>query len=154
DLDGRSDLFSAAVVLYELIAYTKPFEADNLTGVCFRIVSEPHPPISQFLQGCAEELVQIIDKGLAKDRNVRFANCEEFAEALKGFQQKIPIKLQELRPKIESIEAEFKKIRTDSGHLIGLDLLEPKLLEVETSVADPTATILTQGAALSSLNDY
>src|SRR2546426_6165454 len=83
ELDGRSDLFSVIVLLYELIAYTRPFEADNLTGVCFKIVSEPHPPISQFLHGCAEELEQIIDRGLSKDRDARFATGEELAEALK-----------------------------------------------------------------------
>jgi serine/threonine-protein kinase len=74
ELDGRSDLFSVGVLLYELIAYTRPFEADNLTGVCFKIVSEPHPPISQFLHGCAEELEQIIDRALSKDRDARFAS--------------------------------------------------------------------------------
>ncbi|PYV37843.1 MAG: hypothetical protein DMG06_27010 [Acidobacteria bacterium] len=154
ELDGRSDLFSVGVLLYELIAYTRPFEADNLTGVCFKIVSEPHPPISQFLQGCAEELVQIIDRALSKDRDARFATGDELADALKGFQQKVPIKLKELRPKVESIEAEFRKLKSSSTHLIDMDLVQPKLLEVEESVTDPTATVITQGVTLGPLNDY
>jgi serine/threonine-protein kinase len=155
DLDGRSDLFSAAVVLYELLTYQRPFEADNLTGVCFKIVSDPHPPISQFLQGCAEELVQIIDRALSKDRDARFATGEELAEALKGFQQKIPTKLQELRPKVESIEAEFKQLESSSTHLVGMDLLQPKLFEVEESVADPIASVVSESVTTHGpLNDY
>ncbi|HVN78165.1 MAG TPA: serine/threonine-protein kinase, partial [Terriglobia bacterium] len=75
ELDGRSDLFSVGVVLYELVSHTKPFEASNMTGVCFKIVSEPHPPISEYLPGCAEELGEIIDRALAKDRSQRYANC-------------------------------------------------------------------------------
>src|SRR5437867_2266114 len=45
DLDRRSDLFSVAAVFYELIAYLRPFEADDVSAVMTRIVAEPHVPL-------------------------------------------------------------------------------------------------------------
>ena len=52
DIDGRSDLFSVGVLLYELLTYVRPFEADSPTSVCFKIVAEAHQPISEVLPGC------------------------------------------------------------------------------------------------------
>src|SRR5438093_3215953 len=154
DLDGRSDLFSVAVVLYELITHTKPFEADTPTSVIFKIVSDPHTPIKQIFPGCADELERIIDRALAKDRESRFANCEEMADALKGFYQLLPLKLQELRRRMEGLHAQLKKLRNDNANLISLDLLDTSLFEVEEAGADPMATLLTQGVSLEPENDY
>src|SRR2546426_9745433 len=154
DLDGRSDLFSAAVVLYELITYTRPFEADTPTSVIFKIVSDPHTPIKQIFPGCADELERIIDRALAKDRESRFANCEEMADALKGFHQLLPLKLQELRCRMEGVHGQLKKLRNDNANLISLDLIDTSLFEVEEAGADPMATLLTQGVSLEPENDY
>ncbi|RPJ81511.1 MAG: serine/threonine protein kinase, partial [Acidobacteria bacterium] len=52
DIDGRSDLFSVGVILYEFLCYRRPFEADSPTAVCYQIIAEPHSPISAHLPGC------------------------------------------------------------------------------------------------------
>jgi len=90
DIDGRSDFFSVGVVLYELLAYRRPFEADTPTSVCFQIVSESHHPIRLVLPGCPAELEHIINRALSKDRETRYQNGSELTAALLELQDQLP----------------------------------------------------------------
>ncbi|MEE8585777.1 MAG: serine/threonine-protein kinase, partial [Acidobacteriota bacterium] len=85
ELDGRSDLFSAGVLLFELITGRKPFAAPELHSVMFQICNAPHPPLTEVLPGCSEELSAILDRALAKDTEGRFQTGEEMAAALEQF---------------------------------------------------------------------
>ena len=108
DIDGRSDLFSVGVVLYELISYRRPFEADTPTSVCFQIVSESHHPIPLVLPGCTAELEHIINRALSKDRETRYQSGSELTAALLGFQDQLPGLQEVLGKGIESLQAELK----------------------------------------------
>lgn len=46
---SKSDVWALGVILYELCTLKKPFEADNLLGLVFKIVSDPVPPLSNSL---------------------------------------------------------------------------------------------------------
>lgn len=131
DPDGRSDLFSVGVVLYELISYERPFEADTPTTVLFRIVSEPHPNPAETLPGCADELAQIIDRALAKEREARFANGEAFARALEQFLLRLPDEQKSLALEVKSVRDEFEKYRSHLAPLIASGLFDASLFELE-----------------------
>ncbi len=82
-LDGRADLFSLGVVLYELLLGEKPFPGDSVSSVVYRIVNEApkepradHPRISS-------ELRAFLRTALAKSPDERFADGEDFARALR-----------------------------------------------------------------------
>jgi len=82
-VDGRSDLFSAGVILYELISGRKPFPGDAITQVMYRIVHEAPvtvPPDREI----PAELVDIVQKALAKQVDQRFQTGKEFAAALEN----------------------------------------------------------------------
>ncbi|HEX4943346.1 MAG TPA: serine/threonine-protein kinase [Usitatibacteraceae bacterium] len=82
-IDGRSDLFSLGVTLFQLLSGRLPFEGESMTQLMFAIASNPHPPIREINPQLAPWIDAIIDKALAKDVNVRYQTGAEFAEAIR-----------------------------------------------------------------------
>jgi serine/threonine protein kinase len=81
-VDARSDVFSLGAVFYEMLTGHKPFEADSVHGVMFRVVHKEHPPVKQYVANLPPVVMQIVDKALAKDKKERFQNAGEMREAL------------------------------------------------------------------------
>ena len=84
-VDGRSDLFSLGVVLYELLTRKKPFTADNLTSISYKIVHEQFVPPETYDASIPPEFTTVLDKALAKDPGERFQRGNDFALALYEF---------------------------------------------------------------------
>ena len=84
-VDGRTDLFSLGVVLYELLTRKKPFTADNLTSISFKIVHEPFVPPETYAAAVPPEFGPILLKVLAKDPPERFQRGNDLALALYEF---------------------------------------------------------------------
>jgi predicted Ser/Thr protein kinase len=70
-LDGRSDVFSVGVILYELLAGRRPFVGDTPTGVLYKIVHDPAPRIDTALAEGVAGLPELLDRALTKDRDLR-----------------------------------------------------------------------------------
>ncbi|MCZ6779389.1 MAG: serine/threonine protein kinase [Acidobacteria bacterium] len=81
-LDGRSDLFSLAVVLYELLGGYRPFEAEDIRTILYRIAHEPVPRLEENGRPIPRALHEVLTRALAKKREERFANGEILACAL------------------------------------------------------------------------
>ena len=76
-LDGRADLFSFGVTLYQMATGQMPFQGDT-TGVLFLAIVQSTPvPATTLNQNIPVELQQIIDKCLAKDLHARYQNASE-----------------------------------------------------------------------------
>ncbi len=82
-VDGRSDLFSLGVMLYQMLTGELPFKGDSMAALMFQIANEPHPPLSAHNPRLPKVLDQYMDKALAKDADDRFASGNEMASALK-----------------------------------------------------------------------
>jgi serine/threonine-protein kinase len=83
-LDGRSDLFSVGVILYELLAGARPFPGDGPTEVLYRIVQQPPPPLPlpELPVGAGARLVSVVERALAKEPAERYASAAVMAEEL------------------------------------------------------------------------
>jgi tRNA A-37 threonylcarbamoyl transferase component Bud32/tetratricopeptide (TPR) repeat protein len=84
-VDGRSDLFSVGCMFYEMLTGKRPFHAENLMAIFFKIThDEPNwnalPSGPEF-----DALTPILSKALAKDLEVRFENATQFALALRDY---------------------------------------------------------------------
>jgi serine/threonine-protein kinase len=82
-IDGRSDLFSLGVTLYQMLCGRLPFEGESMTQLMFAIANNPHPPIREFNPGLPEWVEPLIDMSLAKDFEKRVQTGAAFAEAIR-----------------------------------------------------------------------
>src|SRR5712692_2054944 len=84
-IDGRSDLFSLGVTLYQMLAGRLPFEGESMTQLMFAIANNPHPPIREFNPSLPAYVDAIIAKALAKDfEKERYQTGAEFAAAIRA----------------------------------------------------------------------
>jgi serine/threonine-protein kinase len=83
--DGRSDLFSLGIVLYELLTRQRPFDADSLQGICNRILSHEPLPVSNLNPSLSTTLNEVVARCLSKDPNTRYASGEELANDIYPF---------------------------------------------------------------------
>jgi serine/threonine-protein kinase len=83
-IDGRSDLFSLAVSLYQLSCGKLPFEGDSMAQLMYKIANEDAPDILQYNPKIPPALVAFLDKAMAKDADQRYQTGEEFASELRA----------------------------------------------------------------------
>ena len=82
-VDGRSDLFSLGVILYELATGKRPFRGENLAAMFRNITGEDPPEPIKLNPALPHELSQDIMRCLAKSPEKRFATGKDLAEALR-----------------------------------------------------------------------
>jgi tRNA A-37 threonylcarbamoyl transferase component Bud32/tetratricopeptide (TPR) repeat protein len=81
-VDGRSDIFSLGVVLYEMLTNRKPFQGDNLTAISYKIVHEDFTPPGDLAPEVPNEFNPIVARAMAKDPWNRYQRGKDMALAL------------------------------------------------------------------------
>jgi eukaryotic-like serine/threonine-protein kinase len=81
--DTRSDVFALGCVFYELLSGRKPFDAESMHGVLFKIMQEDPVPLREAAPGTPEPVTHVVEKALAKNPADRFANASELLVALR-----------------------------------------------------------------------
>jgi serine/threonine protein kinase/beta-lactamase class A len=82
--DPRSDIYAAAVVLYELLAGRVPFPYASLTDVVTAHLTEEPPPIQSLRQDIPDDIAALVHTGLAKESDQRIATAVMWADSLRS----------------------------------------------------------------------
>ena len=81
-VDGRADLFSAGVLLYEMLAGKKPFSGDAPTAVVYQIMHVDPAPLTEVVADLPEALLAVVSRALQKNPNDRYSRASEMASDL------------------------------------------------------------------------
>ncbi len=82
-VDGRADLYSVAVMLYELLAKRLPFDAQSYAELIVKVRTEVPPPLASVMPGLPAQLCAVVDKGLAREKEQRWQSAQQMADALR-----------------------------------------------------------------------
>ena len=89
-IDGRADVFSTGVMLYELLCGHKPFEADEPTAVILKILRDDPTPLETHVTGLPPQLVAAVLKALAKRPDDRWESADALGRELQSIRQGVP----------------------------------------------------------------
>ncbi|HEX6708673.1 MAG TPA: protein kinase [Albitalea sp.] len=81
-LDGRSDLFSAGIMFYQMLTGQRPFQGDSLVALAMKIAHEEPIPIEKLRPDLPHAMRRIVERCLAKPRDRRFQTGRELSDAL------------------------------------------------------------------------
>lgn len=124
-LDGRADLFSLGVVLYEMLTGHKPFDAPDLTQVLFWVVNMPARPPSERRAGLPAVLDFVVARAMRKKPEDRYANASEFARELR-----------EALPQVREAQVAMGERATLAG---GMSAVTLRLVPTTASMPSPFA---------------
>ena len=83
-VDGRTDIFSLGICLYECLTRRKPFGGDSLTSISYKIVHEPFPPLHEINPQIPDGYEEVVAHCLAKDPAKRYQRGRELAISLRA----------------------------------------------------------------------
>jgi serine/threonine protein kinase/Tfp pilus assembly protein PilF len=88
-VDGRTDIFSLGVILYEMIAGQRPFDGPSVSDIIVAILERQPPPLSRYVTDISPRLENIVAKSLAKDRESRYQTITDMLADLKRQKRRV-----------------------------------------------------------------
>ena len=90
-VDGRSDIFSLGVLLYEMAAGRAPFEGETTSDLIASILKVDPPPLTEYSPDAPSELQRIVSKALSKDKEDRYQAVGDMLVDLRGLRQELEL---------------------------------------------------------------
>lgn len=136
-VDGRTDIFSLGICLYECLTRRKPFGGDSLTSISYKIVHESFAPLREVNPQIPEGYNEVVATSLAKDPSRRYQRGKDMAAAIRAALRgdKVPHR---------DPAAEESTLITDRGHIPTMELPFP---EASLMGAESIGTATTAAAA-------
>jgi hypothetical protein len=83
NIDARSDIYAAGVLLFHMLAGRRPFEGGNQSAIMLAVLKGDFQPPSTYVPGLSPAIDAVVMKAMATDQDKRYASALEFAEALR-----------------------------------------------------------------------
>jgi len=119
-VDGRSDIFSFGVVLYEMVAGCAPFEEQTAHELVASILKNDPPPLTQYSPQVPAELQRVVSKALRKTKEERYQSIDDLVSDLKGLKEKLELESKRIQTpwSAEYIISEIKRHRTAAAVIV------------------------------------
>lgn len=139
DIDGRSDVWSLGVILYETLTGRPPFDAPNYNALMMKIIASPHAPAIEMNPAIDATLSALVDECLRKDKHQRIGTARKLAEALEAIivarKGELPLLLQPRATRTASLPPP-----PDDAPRLPLSLSASKAFSVVTSAGKAAAS--------------
>ena len=161
-VDGRSDLFSCGVILFQLLAGAKPFVANDVAELMRKLLNETAPSLSTLRPGSWQNLDAVVQRALARNPDDRFQGAEEFIDTLNAAiegtatDNSPPLDLTKIstapvvNPEPSTIGSSSQRSGVDLSQTMAAKLMPDTLSAVETALAKslgPIAKVMVKRAA-------
>nr|WP_222622902.1 serine/threonine-protein kinase [Ramlibacter cellulosilyticus] len=83
-VDGRSDLYSLGVTLYQMLTGVLPFRGDSMAELMYKIANQEAPDLREIRKDLPERLAQVVARALVKKPDLRYQDGDEFARDLRA----------------------------------------------------------------------
>jgi serine/threonine protein kinase len=135
-VDGRADIFSLGVMLYELTTGQRPFRGQDVATVLYRILNEEPVPPQKLNPTLPLGVSSTILKALAKSPHLRYENCRELLEDLKNYRPAEPVAATETTPPA-SLVAARPPVREESDREKSFKAEMPQIPGIEARPTPP-----------------
>lgn len=142
-VDGRSDVYSLGVVLYEMVAGVTPFQGDNPVSVAYKHVREEPMPLDQQVPDVPADYAKIVARCLAKDPGARYPNAGDLKADLVRFTKGMPIAAAPVTAIVTSVEAPTAAIPSSAASASAATAMLPTTSHRSGSTNDRNRKVMT-----------
>jgi tetratricopeptide (TPR) repeat protein/predicted Ser/Thr protein kinase len=141
ELDGRSDIFSTGVVLYQTLTSRLPFGGSTISETLQNIIASPPPALRHHLKEYPARLDEVVTRALAKNREERYQSASEFAFDLLEIEEELKRGLfADYLGRAETLvrSGEYERAKQELAHVLEIDRQHARANELMRKVEQAT----------------